>query len=110
MQAAQVAACGRQTPPANSGLDRFLAPESIAIIGASADATKIRGRLLTLLRKNEFPGRIYPVNPSLTEIDGLPCFADVGAIGAAIDLAIVAIPAARVPGALAACAASTVAW
>ncbi|HYM03937.1 MAG TPA: acetate--CoA ligase family protein [Stellaceae bacterium] len=90
-------------------LDRFFAPESIAIIGASPEKTKIRGLLLHLLRKNGYSGRLYPVNPSYREIDGVPCFASVAAIGAPIDLALVSIPAELVLPALEECAAAKVA-
>jgi acetate---CoA ligase (ADP-forming) len=54
-------------------LDTFFAPDSIALIGASRDQEKIPGRLLAMLRKNEFPGKLYPVNPNYGDIDGLPC-------------------------------------
>ena len=81
---------------ASSSLDRFFAPAAIAVIGASPDKTKIRGRLLHSLRENGYDGRLYPVNPSYREIDGLPCFASLAAIGAPVDLALVAIPAETV--------------
>src|SRR6201987_4267705 len=85
-------------------LDSFFAPESIALIGASRDHEKIPGRLLAMLRKNEFPGKIYPINPNYDEIDGLACFKSIGEIGAPIDLAIIVIPARGVLAALEQCA------
>jgi acetate---CoA ligase (ADP-forming) len=91
-------------PPNAAGLDRFLSPHSVAIIGASPEAHRIRGALFHLLRKNGFPGAIYPINPSYQEIGGLPCYPTVTAIGAPVDLALVAIPAAAVLEALEACA------
>ena len=42
---------------ASASLDRFLSPAAIAIIGASPDITKIRGRLLHLLRENGYRGK-----------------------------------------------------
>src|SRR5258706_9575084 len=89
-------------------LDRFFAPDSIALIGASRDLEKIPGRLLSMLRKNEFPGKIYPVNPNYGDIDGLKCFSSVADVGRPIDLAIVIIPAKAVLGALKQCAAAGV--
>ena len=47
---------------------------SIAVLGASPDLHRIRGRLLHQLRENGFPGRILPINPSYQDIDGLPCY------------------------------------
>ena len=86
-------------------LDSFFAPDSIAIIGASRDAQKIPGLLLAFLRKNAFPGAIYPVNPNYAEIHGLTCYPSMASIGAPVDLAIVIIPARAVLGALRECAA-----
>ena len=85
-------------------LDSFFAPDSIALIGASRDLEKIPGRLLSMLRKNDFPGRLYPVNPNYADIDGLKCYPSIAAVGQPIDLAIVIIPARAVLEALQQCA------
>ena len=85
-------------------LDSFFSPRSIALIGASRDLDKIPGRLLSMLRKNEFPGAIYPVNPNYGDIDDLKCYPSIGAVGQPIDLAIVIIPARSVLAALQECA------
>ncbi|MGY8704295.1 CoA-binding protein [Bradyrhizobium sp. 18BD] len=89
-------------------LDSFFAPASVALIGASRDHEKIPGRLLAMLRKNEYPGKIYPVNPNYTDIDGLPCYKSITEIGAPIDLAVIIIPARAVLQALEQCAAAGV--
>src|ERR1700726_3282210 len=89
-------------------LDTFFSPASIALIGASRDLEKIPGRLLSMLRKNEFPGKIYPINPNYGDIDGLKCFSTIAEIGQPIDLAIIIIPARAVLGALEQCAAAGV--
>src|SRR5438067_8206949 len=85
-------------------LDSFFAPGSIALIGASRDQEKIPGRLLSMLRKNGFPGKIYPVNPNYGDIDGLKCFSSIADVGQPIDLAVIIIPARAVLGALEQCA------
>jgi acyl-CoA synthetase (NDP forming) len=89
-------------------LDTFFSPDSIALIGASRDQEKIPGRLLAMLRKNEFPGKIYPINPNYGDIDGLKCFSSIADVGQPIDLAIVIIPARAVLGVLEQCAAAGV--
>jgi acetate---CoA ligase (ADP-forming) len=89
-------------------LDSLFAPDSIALIGASRDLEKIPGRLLSMLRKNEFPGHIYPINPNYGDIDGLKCYPAIADVGQPIDLAIVIIPARAVLGALEQCAAAGV--
>jgi acetate---CoA ligase (ADP-forming) len=85
-------------------LESFFWPKSIAVLGASPDIHRIRGRLLHQLRENGFPGRILPINPSYQEIDGLRCYPSIGAVGDPMDLALVAIPAAGVAPALEECA------
>jgi acetate---CoA ligase (ADP-forming) len=89
-------------------LDSFFAPQSIALIGASRDHEKIPGRLLSMLRKNDYPGKLYPVNPNYSEIDGVKCYKSISDIGAPIDLAVVIIPARAVLAALEQCAAAGV--
>ncbi len=91
-----------------TALRRFLNPGSVAVIGASPDASKIRGRLIKVLRQNGYGGEVYPVNPSYAELDGRRCFPDPAAVGAPIDLALVAVPAAAVLPALEGCAAAGV--
>jgi acetate---CoA ligase (ADP-forming) len=86
-------------------LDSFFAPHSIAMIGASRDLEKIPGRLLSMLRKNGYPGKIFPINPNYGDIDGLKCYPSIADVGQPIDLAIVIIPAKAVLGALEQCAA-----
>jgi acetyltransferase len=90
--------------PPRHRLESFFWPQSIAVLGASPDVHRIRGRLLRQLRENDFPGRILPINPSYQEIDGLRCYPSIGAVGEPMDLALVAIPAAGVAPALEECA------
>jgi acetyltransferase len=85
-------------------LDSFFAPRSIALVGASRDHEKIPGRLLAMLRKNEFAGNIYPVNPNYGDIDGLACFKSISDVAAPIELAVIMIPARGVLAALQQCA------
>jgi acyl-CoA synthetase (NDP forming) len=85
-------------------LDTFFSPASIALIGASRDLDKIPGRLLSMLRKNKFAGRLFPINPNYPDIDGLPCYPGIADVGQPIDLAIVIIPARAVLAALEQCA------
>ena len=89
-------------------LDSLFAPDSIALIGASRDLEKIPGRLLSMLRKNEFPGKIFPINPNYGDINGLKCYPTIADVGRPIDLAIVMIPARAALGALEQCAAAGV--
>ena len=52
-------------------LGRFLLhPRSVAVIGASDDATKTTGRPLRFLRQAGFAGKVYPVNPNRATVQG----------------------------------------
>ena len=78
----------------------LLAPRSIAVLGASADFDKLNGRTLKALIDKRYAGPIYPVNPKYPEIAGLKCYPDVDGIPGPVDLAVVAVPAKHVPGAI----------
>ena len=70
----------------------FLKPESIAIVGASNDTTKIGGMLVMNLINAGFPkDKIYPINPKNPEIQGLKAYKNVMEVGKPIDLAVISI-------------------
>ncbi|MGE4111532.1 MAG: acetate--CoA ligase family protein [Burkholderiales bacterium] len=77
-------------------LQPLLRPASIAILGASADFSRINGRPLHFLQQKGYPGKIYPVNPKYPSIAGFKCYPDVAALPETPDLAVIALPAARV--------------
>lgn len=85
-------------------LAALLNPRSVAILGASSDATKIGGRPVKFLRTHGFTGPIYPVNPRATEVQGLPAYASLADIPAPVDHAIIALPGNAVLPAVRACA------
>lgn len=87
------------------GLDALMSPRSIAIIGASQEATKIGGRPVDLLRRHGYAGRIYPVNPKAATVQGLQAYASVVDLPEAPDLAIIAVDAERAGEAVEQCAA-----
>lgn len=83
-----------------NGLQALLNPGSIAILGASADLTKVNGRTLKYLLAKGYAGRIFPVNPKYQAIGELQCYPGIAAVPGPVDLAIVALPAALVPDTL----------
>ncbi|MBU1567135.1 MAG: acetate--CoA ligase family protein [Proteobacteria bacterium] len=76
-------------------------PRSIAVIGASSDPLKPGGRVLKNILEHGYAGILRPVNPKATEILGLPVCSSIAALPEIPDLAIVAIPSAMVPAAVA---------
>ena len=80
-----------------SDLGRLLDPESIAIVGLSADPAKHGGRVLANLRKLGFPGQVWGVNPGLPSVEGVKVFASLSDLPDAPDLVVCAVPAHAVP-------------
>ena len=83
--------------------ERLFHPRGIAVIGASADLTRISGQPIKALKNAGFQGAIYLVNPKYKELHGLACYPDAMSIGAPCDLAIIAVPAAGVAQAIRDC-------
>ena len=81
----------------------LFSPDSLAIIGASADTHSLRGRTTQFLIGHGYPGRVYPVTRSQAEVFGLRCYAAVADLPEAADLAVVVVPAAFVAPALEEC-------
>lgn len=88
-----------------NGLSRLLSPASIAVIGASNDVKKIRGRIMEALTRSGYVGRIYPISRSAPEVWGLKAYAALADVPETVDLAIVAVGAGQVLAALEDCAA-----
>ncbi|MBB1634464.1 CoA-binding protein [Cupriavidus sp. UME77] len=77
-------------------VDRILKPQSIAIIGASADPRSFGGFVLANLERFGYAGAIHLVSRSSSEINGRDCVKTVGELPEGIDLAVLAIPEAGV--------------
>jgi acetyltransferase len=86
-------------------LEPFLAPRSVAVVGASRDPSKVGGSVLANLKAAGFTGRVIPVNPGASTVQGLPAVASVDDLEEAVDLAVLAVPPAHVLPALKACVA-----
>ncbi|OYD48227.1 acetate--CoA ligase family protein [Acidovorax kalamii] len=78
-----------------NAISRLLQPRSVAIIGASADASKTAGRPVSYLLKHGFAGDIYPVNPKVDRIGDLVCYPDIASLPAVPDVGIVLLGAER---------------
>ena len=76
-------------------ISRLLKPRSVAVIGASADAAKTAGRPVSYLVKHGFTGSIFPVNPKVSRIGDLDCYADIASLPEVPDVGIVLLGAER---------------
>ena len=83
--------------------DPLFHPRGIAIVGASADLSRIGGHPIKALKAAGYQGGIFPINPKYPDMHGLTCYPHVSAIDAPCDLAIVAVPAAGVAQAIRDC-------
>lgn len=81
-------------------LKSMIRPESIAIVGASADFRKVSGRPLKHLIEKGYTGKLYPVNPRCDTIAGLTCYPSIDDLPEAVDLAVIVLPAHAVVAAV----------
>ncbi|MFE0443423.1 bifunctional acetate--CoA ligase family protein/GNAT family N-acetyltransferase [Streptomyces fungicidicus] len=82
-------------------VQRLLAPGSVAVVGAGRTPGGVGRSILDNIRDAGFTGRLYAVNKAFEEdrkeLDGVAAYRSVRAIDAPVDLAVVAVPADRVP-------------
>jgi acetyltransferase len=86
-------------------LDPIFKPRSVAVVGASATAGSVGSILIHNLLGNPFGGTVYPINPKRKAVHGVRCFPDLASLPEAVDLAVIATPAATVPGLIEECVA-----
>lgn len=87
----------RERVAAARSVQRLLAPQSIAVIGAGRERDNIGQAVLRSLLDGGFTGAVYPVHPSAHAVAGVRAHQSVLAIPDHIDLAVIAVPAASVP-------------
>jgi acyl-CoA synthetase (NDP forming) len=85
-------------------LDYIFKPRSMAIIGASDNATKWGYMMVDRPMRTGYKGEIYPVNPQGGKILGLPSFRSVKDIPHQVDMAVITVQAAHVPRVMMECA------
>ena len=84
-------------------LNALFSPRSIALVGASPDPHRIRGRMVSAVLDSGYPGTVYAISRSHREIRGLACYRRVADLPEAVDLAIITVPARYVGDVLEAC-------
>jgi acetyl coenzyme A synthetase (ADP forming)-like protein len=81
-------------------MNRIMKPEGVAVIGASPENGKIGNSVMKNLINGGYKGQIYPVHPKLDEVLGYKAYRSVKDIPGNVDIAVFAIPAKFVAGAL----------
>ncbi len=84
-------------------MNRIMKPKSVAVIGASAETGKIGNSVMKNLINGGYKGEIYPIHPKAEEILGKKVYKSVKDIPGEVDIAVFAIPASLVAGALIEC-------
>ncbi len=82
---------------------KLFEPNSVAVVGASRDPQKLGNVVVKNLIEADFEGKIYPVNPKADEILGLKCYSSLEEAPKKTQLAVIVIPAERVPSVLEEC-------
>lgn len=90
-------------------LDRFFAPASVAVVGASRREGSLGRAVLRNLREGGFTGPILVVNPHYPDIDGFVCVPRIEDLAVTPDLVVITAPAPAVPGVVASAGARGVA-
>ena len=84
-------------------LDTFFSPRGVAVIGASQNPTKLGYGTARNLVVSSYTGSLYFVNPRGGRSSDQPIYPNIGSVPDPVDLAIIMIPAALVPGVLEEC-------
>jgi len=75
-----------------TALDNLLQPKTVAVVGASAQPGKIGYTVIENLLEGGYNGKIYPINPTATEILGLKVFPTIADVPGKVDLAVITVP------------------
>jgi len=73
-------------------LESLFNPQSVAVIGASANPAKLGYTVLENLVQYGYQGKLYPINPKAPEILGLVCYPNVQDTPDPVDLAVIVVP------------------
>jgi acetyltransferase len=86
-------------------LETFFNPKSVAVIGASTNPEKLGYAVVKNLLDGGYSstGKVFPINPTASEILGFKAYPSVLEIAENIDLAVIVIPYPQVPAALRIC-------
>lgn len=77
---------------AQANLHPFFYPETVAVVGASASPGKVGHTIVSNMLEAGFKGRLFPVNPKASEIEGVAVVNDIADLPRNIDLGVVSVP------------------
>jgi acyl-CoA synthetase (NDP forming)/GNAT superfamily N-acetyltransferase len=94
---------GRERTADEASLRHVLSPASVAVIGVGIHPASVGHQVLRNILAAGFVGTVHAVNPHHDSVLGVPCVPTPAQLPDAVDLAIVAVPAAQVPTVVGAC-------
>jgi acetate---CoA ligase (ADP-forming) len=94
----------RERTAAVAAVRSVLEPRSVAVIGASRRHGTVGGEILRNLLSAEFSGVVYAINEHADVVPSLPAYKSIADVPAAVELAVVVVPAERVLDAARQCA------
>lgn len=72
-------------------LRRMLAPDSVALVGASTVPNVAGNDMVLELETSRYAGNVYPVNPKYDEVEGRSCYDDLASLPEVPDLAVLGV-------------------
>lgn len=86
-----------------ASMNRIMKPRAIAVIGASNEEGKIGNSVMKNLINGGYKGTIFPINPKSDTVLDLPAYKAITDVPEDVDVAVFAVPAKFVAGALEQC-------
>ena len=79
----------------------FFEPRTVAVVGASArNPHALPNTFIRRIRDFGYAGEIYPINPTATEVEGLPCYKSLADTPKPVDYAYIGVSGAQIPAML----------
>lgn len=72
-------------------LQAAINPKSIAILGASDNRNKVGGRPVHYLKTFGYQGKVFPINPKRTEVQGYRSYPSLDALEESPELVVIAV-------------------
>ncbi|MGQ9794692.1 MAG: acetate--CoA ligase family protein [Anaerolineae bacterium] len=94
----------QQARPNTAYLDKFFKASSVALVGASATLGRVGNAVLDSLLNHDYRGKVYPINPTRSEIMGAKTYPTLQAAPDDIELVVAAVELRLVPEIIRTCA------
>jgi acyl-CoA synthetase (NDP forming) len=86
----------REQTAAVAAMRCFLAPRSVAVLGASRHRGTVGAELFHNLLAAGFNGPVYPVNPDTPVVQSVVAYPSIAEVPGPVDLAVLTLPARAV--------------